>query len=139
MELNCNLVRRFIEEVLNKGNIDLTGHFFWEDMVEQVPFPGQGPGLEGLKNVLRGMQTGFPDMHWLVEEQIADRDKVMTRFEWTGTHQGEFLGVPATGRPVKVWGTVIDRIQDDKIKDSRLIMDTLGLMIQLGVFPPTKI
>ena len=136
MQSNSKIVLCFIEEVLNQGNIESTGQFFWEDMVEQVPLPGQGPGLEGLKDVLRGMRAGFPDMHWSVEEQMAEGDKVMTRFEWTGTHQGEFLGVPATGRPVRVWGIVIDRFQGGKIKETRLIMDALGLMMQLGVFPP---
>lgn len=68
----------------------LAGKLVWE----QVPFPGQGPGLEGLKEVLRGMRAGFPDLHFSVEEQIAEGDKVLTRFEWTGTHRGEFLGVP---------------------------------------------
>ncbi|MGF6778640.1 steroid delta-isomerase-like uncharacterized protein [Paraburkholderia sp. GAS334] len=105
-------------------------------MVEQVPFPGQGPGLEGLKDVLRGMRAAFPDMHWRIEEQLSDADRVLTRFEWTGTHSGAFLGVPATGRPVRVWGMVIDRVQEGKIKESRIIMDTLGLMIQLGVAVP---
>lgn len=138
MQNNSKMVLRFVEEVLNQGNINSTGQFFWEDMVEQVPFPGQGPGLEGLKGVLRGMRAAFPDMHWSVEEQIAEGDKVLTRFEWTGTHRGEFLGVPATGRPVRVWGTVIDRFQDGKIKDTRLLMDTLGMMMQLGVFLPPK-
>lgn len=138
MQNNSQIIRRFIEEVLNRGNIEATGQFFWEDVVEQVPFPGQGPGLEGLKDVLCGMRIGFPDMHWSVEEQIAEGDKVLTRFEWTGTHRGEFLGVPATGRPVKVWGTVIDRLQDGKIKETRIIMDALGLMMQLGVFPSPK-
>jgi steroid delta-isomerase-like uncharacterized protein len=138
MQNNSQIIRHFVEEVLNRGNIEATGQFFWEDMVEQVPLPGQGPGLEGLKAVLRGMRTGFPDMHWSVEEQIAEGDKVVTRFQWTGTHRGIFLGVPATGRPVKVWGTVIDRLQDGKIKDTRIIMDSLGLMVQLGVFPSAK-
>lgn len=138
MQSKSSIVLSFVEEVLNQGNIDSTGRFFWEDMVEQVPFPGQGPGLEGLKEVLRGMRAGFPDMQWTVEEQISEGDKVMTRFEWTGTHRGEFLGVPATGRPVRVWGTVIDRFEGDKIKDTRLIMDALGLMMQLGVFPPPQ-
>jgi predicted ester cyclase len=49
-----------------------------------------------LKDVLRSLRLAFPDMHWTVEEQIADDDKVLSRFEWTGTHQGEILGVPAT-------------------------------------------
>ncbi|WP_322044699.1 ester cyclase [Paraburkholderia sp. J67] len=127
------IVRGFIEEVLNQGRIDAAGQFFWEDMVEQVPFPGQGPGLEGLKEVVRGMRAAFPDMHWRIEEQFSDADRVLTRFEWTGTHRGEFLGVPATGHPVRVWGMVIDRVQDGRIKESRIIMDTLGLMMQLGV------
>ena len=130
-----DIVRRFVAEVLNEGKIESTDEFFWENMVEQVPLPGQGPGVEGLKDVLRGMRAAFPDMHWKVEEQIAEGDKVVTRFEWTGTHRGEFLGVPATGRRVKVWGIVIDRLDGDRIKDTRIIMDTLGLMTQLGAIP----
>ena len=135
---NSKIVRAFIEEVLNQGNIEATSRFFWEDMVEQVPLPGQGPGLAGLKDVLRGMRTAFPDMHWKIEEQIAEGDKVLTRFDWTGTHRGTFLGVPATGRPVKVWGMVIDRLEGGKIKDTRILMDALGLMMQLGVIPPPQ-
>lgn len=130
------IVRRFVEEVLNQGRIDAAGDYFWDDMVEQVPFPGQGPGLEGLKDVLRGMRDAFPDMQWSVEEQLTDGDRVLTRFEWTGTHRGRFLGVPATGRRVRVWGMVIDRVHDGRIKETRILMDTLGLMIQLGVVAP---
>jgi steroid delta-isomerase-like uncharacterized protein len=138
MQDNSAIVRRFIEETINQGQIDSVGQFVWEDVTEQVPFPGQGPGLEGLKDVLRGMRAAFPDLYFSVEEQIADGDKVLTRFEWTGTHQGEFLGVPATGRSVRVWGMVVDRLQAGRIKDTRIIMDALGLMMQLGVFPRPK-
>jgi steroid delta-isomerase-like uncharacterized protein len=138
MPSNSNIVCRFVEEVLNQGKIESAGEFFWEDMVEQVPLPGQAPGLSGLQDVLRGMRAAFPDMHWTVEEQIAEGDKVVTRFEWTGTHQATFLGVPATGRPVRVWGVVIDRLEGGKIKDTRIIMDALGLMMQLGAFPPPQ-
>ena len=138
MQSNSNIVRHFVTEVLNQGKIESTGEFFWEDMVEQVPLPGQGPGLRGLQDVLRGMRAAFPDMHWAVEEQIAEGDKVMTRFEWTGTHKAEFFGVSATGRPVRVWGVVIDRLEGGKIKDTRIIMDALGLMMQLGTFPPPQ-
>jgi len=136
MQSNSDVVRGFIEQVLNQGNIEAAGQFFWEDMVEQVPFPGQGPGLAGLKDVLRGLRAAFPDMHWTKQEQIAQGDKVLTRFEWTGTHRGAFLGVPATDRPVRVWGMVIDRLEGGKIKETRILMDTLGLMMQLGVVPP---
>jgi len=133
---NSAIVRSFIEETINQGHIDSASRFVWDDVVEQVPFPGQGPGIEGLKDVLRGMRAAFPDMHWSVAEQIAEGDKVLTRFEWTGTHRGAFLGVPATGRPVKVWGMVIDRLVDGRIKETRILMDALGMMMQLGVFPP---
>ena len=132
---NARVVRRFTEEVITQGDIDSAAQFVWDDVVEQVPFPGQGPGLEGLKAVLRSMRTAFPDLNFAIQEQIAEGDKVASRFEWTGTHQQEFLGVPATGRQVRVWGIVIDRMEGGRIKDTRIIMDTLGLMTQLGVFP----
>ena len=80
------------------------------------------------------MRTGFPDIVFSIQEQIAEHDKVASRFEWTGTHSGEFLGIPATGRPVRVWGIVFDRLENGRIKETRIIMDTLGLMAQLGVF-----
>ena len=136
MRDNAAIARQFIDETLSQGDIEGSARFVWEDVVEQVPFPGQGPGLQGLKDVVRGMRVAFPDMHWSVEEQLTDGDRVLTRFEWTGTHRGLFLGVPATGRPVKVWGMVIDRFLDGRIEDTRILMDTLGLMIQLGVVIP---
>ena len=92
--------------------------------------------MEGVKDVVRGMIAAFPDMHWSIGEQISEGEKVLTRFEWTGTHQGEFLGVPATGKPVRVWGMIIDRLEGDRIKDTRMLMDAMGMMIQLGVVPP---
>src|SRR3974377_1322320 len=94
------VIRRFTEEVITQGNIDSAAQFVWEDVVEQVPFPGQGPGLEGLKDVLRSMRAAFPDLVFSILEQVAEGDKVASRFEWTGTHWGEFLGVPATSTPV---------------------------------------
>ncbi|HVU45076.1 MAG TPA: ester cyclase [Terracidiphilus sp.] len=133
---NATIVRRFADEVITQGDIDLAGQYVWEDVVEQVPLPGQGPGLEGLKDILRAMRVAFPDLIFSVQEQVTEGAKVASRFEWTGTHQGTFLGVPATGRSVRVWGMVIDRLEQGRIKDTRIIMDTLSLMVQLGVFPP---
>ena len=132
---NAAIVRRFVDEVITQGKIESAAQYVWEDVVEQVPLPGQGPGLDGLKDILRAMRTGFPDIAFSILEQITEGDKVASRFEWTGTHKGEFLGIPATGRPVSVWGIVIDRLVDGRIKDTRIIMDTLGLMIQLGALP----
>ena len=135
---NSSIVRYFVEEVINKGNMDAAAQFVWEDVVEQVPLPGQGPGLDGLKDILRSMRAGFPDLDFSIKEQITEGDKVASRFEWTGTHQGAFLGVPATGKSVRVWGVVVDRLQEGRIKETRILMDTLGLMMQLGVIPPPK-
>jgi len=132
---NATIIRRFVDEVITQGKIDSAAQYVWEDVVEQVPLPGQGPGLEGLKDILRAMRTGFPDIVFSIQEQITEGDKVASRFEWTGTHLGEFLGIPPTGRPAHVWGIVIDRLEDGRIKDTRIIMDTLGLMIQLGALP----
>lgn len=129
---NKQIVRRFIEEAINKGNVDASADYIAEDVVELVPFPGQGPGLSGLKDVLRGLRVAFPDMHWTIEEQIAEADKVLTRFTWTATHKADFFGVPAAGKPVVVWGMVIDRIEQGKIKETRILMDALGLMKQMG-------
>jgi len=136
MRDNAAIVRQFIDETLNKGDVEGAGRFVWEDVVEQVPFPGQGPGLAGLQDVLRAMRAAFPDLHWSVEEQLADGDRVLTRFVWTGTHRGAFLGLPATDRRVSVWGMVIDRLVEGRIKDTRILIDTLGLMTQLGALPP---
>ncbi len=132
---NAEIVRRFADEVISRGEIDRAGEFAWEDVVEQVPLPGQGPGLEGLKDILRAMRAGFPDLVFSTLEQISEGDKVASRFEWTGTHKGTFLGIPPTGRPVRVWGIVIDRLVEGRIKETRIIMDTMGMLMQLGMMP----
>jgi steroid delta-isomerase-like uncharacterized protein len=132
---NATIVRRFVDEVITKGNIDAAAQYVWEDVIEQIPLPGQGPGLDGLKDILRAMRAGFPDIVFSILEQVAEDEKVASRFEWTGTHRGEFLGIPATGRTVRVWGMVIDRLEDGRIKDTRILMDTFGLLGQIGVLP----
>jgi steroid delta-isomerase-like uncharacterized protein len=132
---NIATLERFVEEVINQGRFEAADELVQEDFVELDPLPGQQQGREGLKDVIRMMRTAFPDLHWLVEETIAASDKVVSRFKWTGTHRADFLGIPATGRKVTVPGVVIDRLQDGKMADSRILMNTLGLMQQLGVVP----
>ena len=126
------IIRRFIDEVINNRNLDAAGDFVSDNVVEQVPFPGQGPGLEGLKDVLRGLFVAFPDMRWTIDEQLREADKVLTRFTWTGTQKGEFFGAAASGKNVSVWGMVIDRLEDGRIKETRILMDAFGLMQQIG-------
>jgi steroid delta-isomerase-like uncharacterized protein len=134
-ENNKQFMQRFVERAINQKDIDAMDELVAEDFVEHVPFPGQGPGREGLKDVISSLVSAFPDLHWTVEEQIGEAEKVVSRFRMTGTHQGVFLGIAATGKPVDVWGVVIDVVRDGRFAESRLIMDTLGLMQQLGVIP----
>jgi steroid delta-isomerase-like uncharacterized protein len=132
---NKAVIRRFMEEVLNEKRLEVADEIVAEDFVELDPFPGQQQGREGLKEVLAMISAGFPDIHWTVEEMVGEGEKVVTRFTWTGTHRGTFLGVPATGKSVVVKGVVIDRVVGGKMTDSRILMDTMGLMQQLGVVP----
>ena len=129
-------MQHFIEETINKKNLDALDTLVAEDFVEHIPFPGQGPGREGLRYALGTFLSGFPDMHWMVEEQIAEGEKVVTRFTMSGTHQGEFLGITPTGKSVQVWGIVIDVVREGKFAESRIIMDMMGLLQQLGMLPP---
>jgi steroid delta-isomerase-like uncharacterized protein len=132
---NREVVRAFIEEVLNQGRFERMSDLVKEDFIELDPLPGQQQGREGLKAVLMEMKSAFPDIHWVILEMIAEGDKVATRFTWSGTHRDQFLGIPATGKSVEVKGVVIDRLEAGKMADSRILMDTLGLMQQLGVLP----
>ena len=132
---NIATVERFVEEVINHGRFEAADELVEENFVELDPLPGQEQGLEGLKNVIRMMRSAFPDIHWSIEETIASGDKVVSRFQWTGTNRGKFLGFPATGRQVVVTGVVIDRLHAGKMADSRIQMDTMGMMQQLGLIP----
>jgi steroid delta-isomerase-like uncharacterized protein len=134
-EANKQVIRDFIEEVLNRGDFDRANDLVHEDFIELDPLPGQQQGREGLKAVLAQMRTAFPDMHWVISEMVTEGEKVVTRFTWTGTHRDTFLGIPGTGKRVEVKGVVIDRLESGKMADSRILMDTLGLLQQLGVIP----
>ena len=104
-------------------------------MSNSILFPGQKQGREGLKEIIVMMRAAFPDIHWTLDEMVAEEDTVVSRFTWTGTHRGPFLGIPATGKPVTVKGVVIDHLAEGKMAESRILMDNLSLMQQLGVVP----
>jgi steroid delta-isomerase-like uncharacterized protein len=132
---NIATLDRFVEEVVNQGKYEVCDEIVEENFVELDPLPGQQQGREGLKDVIRMMRTAFPDIHWVIVETVASGDKVVSRFKWTGTHRGDFMGIPATGQKVMVPGVVIDRLNGGKMADSRILMDTLGMMQQLGMIP----
>jgi steroid delta-isomerase-like uncharacterized protein len=126
---------RFVEEVLNQHNLDVLPDLVAEDFLEQNPPPGQGPGREGLRQFLAQMFEAFPDLRWRVEEMVAEGDRVAAWSTWTGTHRGTFFGVPPTGRSVSVESWTIDYFRDGMLTESRIIMDVMGLMQQLGAIP----
>jgi steroid delta-isomerase-like uncharacterized protein len=132
---NVVVIARFLEEVINQGRLEQADELVAVDFVELDPLPGQKQGREGLKEVVGILRSAFPDIYWSVDETVASGDKVVTRFTWTGTHRGTFLGVPATGRSVNVKGVVIDRLAAGKMADSRILMDNFTMMQQLGVIP----
>jgi steroid delta-isomerase-like uncharacterized protein len=126
---------RFATEVLTGHNLDVLSELVAEDFIEQNPPPGQGPGREGLRQFLRQMFDAFPDLSWRVEKMVAEGDSVASWSTWEGTHRGPFMGIPATGRTVSVEAWTMDHFRDGKVAESRIIMDTMGLMQQLGVVP----
>jgi steroid delta-isomerase-like uncharacterized protein len=135
-EENKALVRRFVNEILNKGNMALAPELVAEDYVELDPFPGQQPGHVGLIDSVIMMRTAFPDLHWTIEELVAEGQKVASYGIWRGTHQGVFLGIPPTGKQVTVPWMMCDACVDGKLKESRLLMNLMSLMQQVGVVPP---
>src|SRR6202041_4092205 len=132
---NVAVVARFLEEVINQGRLEHADELVAVDFVELDPLPGQQQGREGLKQVIGAFRTAFPDIHWEIEELIGEGEKVFSRFTWHGTHRGEFFGVPATGKQIKVKGMVVDRVVAGRMAESRILMDGLSMMRQLGVIP----
>jgi steroid delta-isomerase-like uncharacterized protein len=130
------LLHRFVDDVLNGHDLDgaLT-ELVVEDFVEQNPLPGQGPGRAGLRDVLGGMNAAFPDIHWNVQDTVVEGERIATVLLWTGTHRREFMGIPATGRSVRVEAWTLDRYRNGQLAESRIIMDVVGLLTQLGVIP----
>lgn len=103
------VIERFGKEVLNDKNLSAIDEIAAEDYVKPDRLPGQVPGRDGLKALLETkLFPAFPDGQWINEEQVAEGEKVVTRFTFYGTHQGTFMGIPPTGRWVAVGGVVID-------------------------------
>ncbi len=98
--------------------------------------PDVSPDLQGLKQFVTVVTAVFPDWHPTIEDMIAEGDKVVVRFTGSGTHKGEFMGIPPTGKQVTITAIAIQRIAGGKIVENWLQADMLGMMQQLGVVPP---
>ncbi len=124
-------------EAINQNNLDALDEVVASDITDHDPAPGQAPGLEGVKQWFSSMHTAFPDFRMNVEDMIAEGDKVVARVSMSGTHQGEFMGIDATGNRVTITGIDILRINaDGKIVEHWGNFDDLDMMQQLGVMEP---
>jgi steroid delta-isomerase-like uncharacterized protein len=130
-EVNKAVMRRVIEEGLNKRNFSLINDTYL-DCVYRSPVTGEIRG-EALKQFIKSVLVAFPDARYAVEDQVDDGDKVFTRWSFTGTHKGELMGIAPAGKRVRISGMVIDRIVDGKIIEEWEEWDALGMMQQLGV------
>jgi steroid delta-isomerase-like uncharacterized protein len=137
-EDNKALNRRFVEEVINQGNTDAIDELIDPGVVDHAAPPGFPTGREGAKQFAAMMRSAFPDLYLTIEDMISEGDKVVMRSTWSGTHEGEFMGIPATGRRVTVSAIDISRVADGKMVEHWEQSDALGLMQQLGVVPPPE-
>lgn len=133
-EENKRIARTFYE-VFNQGDLGALSDFVDRDFVDHNPVPGQSPGLEGLKQALVSFRAGFPDMSVSLEDAVAEGDRVATRARARGTHRGDFIGIPATGRRVDFGDITMWRIANGRLAEAWYVQDVAGLMMQLGVMP----
>ena len=134
-ESNKALVRTFYEEI-DKGNLAAMDELVSEDYINHhpPPFPGLAPGRAGLKQAFQIFWEATPGRH-VIEDQVAEGDKVVTRLTVYGTHEGDLPGVPKTGNKMEMTAVAIHRIADGKLAEHWSNTDELALLQQLGVIP----
>jgi steroid delta-isomerase-like uncharacterized protein len=135
-EQHKSIVYRWVEGGWNQGNLTLVDELYTTDYMIHDPqspnFPG---GHAAFKQFVNNLRTGFPDIHVTIEDIIAEGDKVVWRWTITGTHTGDLMGIPPTGRPVKITGIVLSRFANGKWAEDYVNWDTLGMLQQIGVVP----
>ena len=131
-ENKANVRRGF--EAVNQKNLAVFDELLTPDIVVHTAST-TNQGLEAYKQVLSMYMTAFPDLHFTIEDMIADGDTVVVRYTTRGTHQGNFMGIPPTGKQVSETGIFIDRIVNGKAVEQWINGDDLGLLQQLGVVP----
>ena len=131
LEENKSIVRRLYEEFFNQGNLNLADELFAPHYINRSAPAGRAPGPEGVKQSGFIFRTAFPDFHNTIEDLIAEGDKVVVRFTTRGTHQGTFMGIPPTGKPVQWTGIDIFTIVGGKFVEAWGNYDELSLLQQL--------
>ena len=134
-ESNKALVRRIADEVITKGNFGVLDETLGPDYVYREPTIGEKRGKNGLRELITMYRTAFPDLKMTIEEQAAEGDKVFTRWTATGTHRGELMGFPPTGKIARVQGMIVTRIVNGKVVEDKEVYDALGMLRQIGALP----
>lgn len=135
METNKKVMERFVE-FINSGDRKIGEAIISPDVIFYAPTsPEPLRGLDGYVAVLAMMRGAMPDVHWNVEETIAEGDKIMVRFTMTGTQTQPFMGMPASNKPVKVTAMNIYEFKDGKIIREHGLPDLFSMLVQLGVIP----
>jgi steroid delta-isomerase-like uncharacterized protein len=135
-EENKALVRRVWEEAFNKRNLAVADELLAQNSVNhEAPAGPLHGGPEDLKQIISRLTSAFPDHHTIIEDMIAEGDKVMIRTTFSGTHQGPFMGIPPTGKRFSLQQIHVVRIVDGKATEHWGVFDNLSMMQQLGVIP----
>jgi len=134
-EENKALVRRYVEEFVDRSNFDLSEEIFAPNFVRYDAGPDQVSRVEDLKHFFAMLHSGFPGFQSTIEDLLSEEDKVAIRFTFRGVHQGEFMGIAPTGKEVTMSGIDILRIADGKLVEMWNQEDVLGMMRQLGAIP----
>ncbi len=128
-------IHRWFAEVINGGNLDLLDEFVHDDFVEHEELPGLPTDKEAPRAFFSMLRAGFPDLQATIEATVQEGETIVVRARMTGTHQGEFMGIPATGNKVDIAFFDMVRFSDGKAIEHWGVTDTLTMMQQLGVIP----
>jgi predicted ester cyclase len=121
--------------IMSGGDLDELDELMVPGFIDHDPEPDQAPGAEGVKEAFRRMRSGFPDMKLTPEAIYTDGDTLIARVRVTGTHNGEYFGIPPTGKSVDITGIDIVRLEEGKAVERWGVFDALNLMQQLGQVP----
>lgn len=133
---NKTIVRRLYQEVWNERKLEVVDELLSASHALQDPnSSGSQVGPERYKRRVVELTTGFPDLCFTIEDTVAEGEKFVACWTFSGTHQNEYMGIPATGRKISLEGITIHHIKNGKILDSYTRWDVLGLMRQLGAIP----
>ena len=130
---NVQAQERFGEQVVNGGDIAVIDEIVAPDFLDHDPAPDQGPGADGFKDFWTSFRTAFPDLSVTVDSMVAEDDKVAIAYRAKGTHQGDFMGVAATGKPIDVRGVQITRFSEGLMVERWGSSDQFGILAQVGV------